>query len=120
MTEASSRQQTEDKILRLLGLAQRAGRLTAGLDATMAGIRRGDVKLLIIAETIGSSSKKKILRQAESCNCAVLSLRDADALARALGVRKRSIVGVKDSDFAAGIRQAAEAGAIALKDKKQV
>lgn len=112
MTPRRLAEAAEAKVLRLLGLAMRAGALASGFDAAAAALDRGEVRLLLLAEETGASSKKKILRRAEEAGCPVYLIRDAEALARVTGAGRRSIVGVKDKNFAAGMCKAADEGAV--------
>lgn len=108
-----NRASAEEKILRLLGLARRAGKVTGGLDATLAAMEKAELKLVLLAGDIGPSSRKKLCRRALELNCPVYLLEaDAAGIGLVTGALKRAVAGVTDGHFAAGIVKAAEAGAI--------
>ena len=50
--------QTEAKIYSLLGLAMRAGKVVSGDDTTLTEIKKGYVKLVIIADDASNNTKK--------------------------------------------------------------
>ena len=48
----------EDKIYSFLGLATRAGKIVSGDDSTLLELKRGNVKLVIVAEDASDNTKK--------------------------------------------------------------
>ena len=48
----------EDKIYSFLGLATRAGKIVSGDDSTLLELKRGNVKLVIIAQDSSDNTKK--------------------------------------------------------------
>ena len=48
----------EDKIYSFLGLATRAGKIVSGDDSTLLELKRGNVKLVIVAEDASDSYLK--------------------------------------------------------------
>lgn len=98
----------QEKIYRLLGLATRAGKITAGLDASLGALAKGELCLLLVAKDIGKSSQKKIERALEEHACPVIAGLDRALLAKASGALKRSIVGIKDEGFSAGMLKTAK------------
>lgn len=48
-----------DRILSLLGICKRAGKLITGADTTIDSIRKSKAKLVIFANDFSKSSKKK-------------------------------------------------------------
>ena len=54
-----------DRILSLLGICKRAGKLITGADTTIDSIRKSKAKLVIFANDFSKSSKKSVQTAAE-------------------------------------------------------
>jgi hypothetical protein len=91
-----------DKLLNLLGLARRAGRLAVGFSAVEKLVRRGERPLVIVAKDIGSSQRAKVARW-EPVAGFVDDILTSDDLAARLGREKLVVVGVSDPGFIKGI-----------------
>ena len=103
MTEESTRGQ-EDKLLGLLGLARRAGRLGMGVSAVEKMVVKGENPLVITSSDIGDSLKERVSRW-EPVRGIVADVLTGEDMARALGREKLAVVGVSDSGFVKGIRK---------------
>ncbi len=103
MTEENTRDQA-DKLLGLLGLARRAGRLGMGFSAVDRMVNRGENPLVITAVDLGDSLKGKVSRW-QPVRGVVADVLTGEDLARALGRDKLAVVGVSDSGFVKGIRK---------------
>jgi len=103
MTEEITRDQA-DKLLGLLGLARRAGRLGMGFSAVEKMVARGENPLVITASDLGASLKGKVSRW-QPVRGVVADVLTGEDLARALGRDKLAVVGVSDSGFVKGIRK---------------
>jgi ribosomal protein L7Ae-like RNA K-turn-binding protein len=103
MTETGNRSQAE-KLIGLLGLARRAGRLGMGFSAVEKMVKRGENPLVITAVDMGESLKGRVSRW-EPVRGVVADVLTGEDLARALGRDKLAVVGVSDSGFIKGIRK---------------
>ena len=56
-----------DRILSLLGICKRAGKLITGADTTIDSIRKNKAKLVIFANDFSKSSKKSVQTAADEC-----------------------------------------------------
>ena len=54
-----------DRILSLLGICKRAGKLITGADTTIDSIRKSKAKLVIFANDFSKSSKKSVQTAAD-------------------------------------------------------
>ncbi|MCH5303524.1 MAG: ribosomal L7Ae/L30e/S12e/Gadd45 family protein [Ruminococcus sp.] len=89
-----------DKILNLLGLCRRAGRLTVGNDAVADDVLNGNAKLVLVSSDISLNTEKKLNKVCTFANTELLKLnRTRDELSDALG-RFCAVVGVCDDGFA--------------------
>jgi len=92
-----------EQALGLVGLAARAGALTVGTGATRAGLQRGDVHLVILAEDHGGRTDEKVGRLARGKGVPVLVGPGAGVLGARLGRSTVQAVGIVDPRFAEGI-----------------
>jgi len=92
------------RLLALLGLALRAGKLLVGYSAVEQAVRRGKEPLVVLATDMGASQRTRALRLQPVKGFVTGVVTGAD-LAAALGRNKLVIVGVSDPGFVAGIRK---------------
>ncbi len=92
------------RLLGLLGLAQRAGRLAVGISAVESMVRRGPRPLVVIARGAGESQLRKV-RKLQPVLAVLENEVDREELARCLGRRELSVVAVNDSGFVKGLRK---------------
>ncbi len=97
------------KLLGMLGLARRAGKLAVGFSAVEKIVRRGEAPFIILALDAGASQKKKIERW-EPLSGMLSDVLTAEELAQAMGREKLSVVGVSDVGFVKGIRKLVAGG----------
>ena len=93
----------KEKLLGLLGLARRAGKLAIGFHAVEKLVRRGEKPLVIVARDIGPSQRKKVL----GWNPVRAFINDeltGEEMAQALGREKLVVVGLSDPGFIKGIQ----------------
>ena len=75
-----------DRILSLLGLCRRAGKLVIGADPTIESINKGKSKIVIFANDFSKNSIKPVLTAAHSGNIKAFCInRSKDELSFALG-----------------------------------
>jgi ribosomal protein L7Ae-like RNA K-turn-binding protein len=103
MTEENTRV-LADKLLGLLGLARRAGRLGMGVSAVEKMVAKGENPMVIAATDTGVSLKGKISRW-EPVRGVVDNVLTGEDMARAFGREKLAVVAVSDSGFVKGIRK---------------
>lgn len=89
-----------DKILSLMGLCRRAGKITLGNDAVIDSINKRKAKLVITASDLSKRTEKGILMTAHQNNIKVLCAgRTKDQMGDALG-KYCAVVTIDDSGFA--------------------
>lgn len=93
----------EDKILSLLGLARRAGRLAAGFEAAAQAAREGKAAAVISAGDISPKTYKNLEYEARRAGIPAARLRASmKELSRACGI-KAGVFAVTDQGFAQAI-----------------
>ncbi len=89
-----------DRILSLLGLCRRAGKLVIGADPCIDSMTKGKAKLIIYANDFSQNSLKPVLIQAHKQGVSVLKLnRGKDELSFSVG-KLCGVLSVEDKGFA--------------------
>ena len=91
--------------LALLGLAQRAGAVVKGTDATRRALRKGEVRLVIVARDVSEAQVKKVVPLAEHRDVPWERDGSRAELGRAVGEGPLSFVGILEPGFAQLIRE---------------
>lgn len=89
-----------DKLLGMLGLAVRAGKVSFGVFMTEKLIDEGKAKLVIAASDIGSSNKRRLEAKCRHGEVRLIYYSDKETLSRAVGRENTPAVGIKDEGFA--------------------
>ncbi len=90
----------EDKILNLLGLAQRAGKVISGDFIVEKSMKRKEPKLVLLAGDCASNNEKKYNQLAETHHIPLRSIGTKEILGTAIGKEVRVVVAVLDDGFA--------------------
>lgn len=93
----------DKKILQMLGLCQRAGKLSSGETGCLAAIRDGSAVLVIVAEDASDNTKKRFADSSAFYKKNIKTVGNKSELGRAIGKDDRSVLTVNDSGFAAKI-----------------
>ena len=90
-----------EKLLSLLGIARRAGRLSLGHDAAADAMQNGKASLLLLAADLSPHSAGSVTYIAEQAGVPVATI-DAtmEQLGNAVGKQLTGIISVNDSGFA--------------------
>lgn len=90
----------EQKILSLLGLCMRAGRLVSGEAKCETAIRQGEAKLVVLASDVSANTAKKFNNSAYYYKLPVVTAGTIAQLGHALGKAHRAVAVVTDEGFA--------------------
>lgn len=90
----------DQKVYNLLGLAERARKLTHGMDATLQAIQRRRAHGVVLARDASENSKNKVRNAALAQNVAVVTFGDKVTFGRLLGRQPVGIIGILDAGFA--------------------
>lgn len=95
----------EQKLLNLLGLAQRAGKLISGEGMVVDAIRSTTPPYLVIVATdAGQNTKKKVTDKSHYYDVAVSEFATTLQLSQAIG-KKRTVVAICDAGFSKKMKQ---------------
>ncbi len=90
----------EDKIYSFLGLATRAGKVVSGDDSTLLDLKKGNIKLIIVAEDASENTKKLFKDKSSYRNIPYVYFSNKLQLGYAIGKAPRATLGLKDINFA--------------------
>lgn len=84
----------------LLGLANRARKITSGEELTVKEIRNGKAKLILLSADASANTAKKITDKCKSYRVPYKLVENRDVLGQAIGKDSRVVVAVLDDGFA--------------------
>ncbi|WP_082234158.1 YlxQ family RNA-binding protein [Halobacillus massiliensis] len=86
--------------LNLLGIANRAGKLTLGEEQIVKDIQRNKAKLVLMASDTGNQTKKKLTDKCSFYDIPCYVVDDRDVFSQAIGKSGRVAIAVLDQGFA--------------------
>ncbi len=92
-----------NKILGLIGLAKRAGKISGGAEMSEDAVRCGKSKLIIIAEDISENGRKAICDCCRHYGVKYITYSNKAELGGAVGAELRAVISVNDGGFAKAI-----------------
>lgn len=91
------------KILSLLGLCRRAGKLSPGFDSTMEALKKPIAKLVVVSKEISPKTLENIQFNAKKANVPLIIIEeDIMEISKAIG-KKAGVLAILSKDFAKGI-----------------
>ena len=88
-----------DRLLSLLGIARKAGRLSLGFDSVCESVAKGEALLILTASDISEGTLDKLRRSVQERVRTLGTPYDIDAFGAAIGKNVR-IISINDSGFA--------------------
>lgn len=85
-----------DKVLQLLSLAKRAGKVSSGEFKTEESVKLGKASLVIIAGDASENTKKKFQNMCDFYNVPIMFYADKELLGHYIGLEFRASVAVTD------------------------
>ena len=89
-----------DKILSLLGLAAKAGRIASGEFSTEKAVKSGSAYLVVVSEEASENTKKMFRNMCSFYQVPMYLYESKEALGRAIGKQYRASLAVLDEGFA--------------------
>ncbi|MCD4652228.1 MAG: ribosomal L7Ae/L30e/S12e/Gadd45 family protein [Candidatus Cloacimonetes bacterium] len=97
-------QKTEQKIIALMHMARKAGRLKLGANAAERAVTSGRATMLILAEDVGGSVKSKLMHRIKEMSVEVVTMSTKSALGRAFNISDTGIIAIEDKNIVNGIK----------------
>ncbi len=98
----------EQKLMSILGLAQKAGKIVSGDFAVQGALKSGKARLLLIASDASASTKKEYQYQAQYRDVAVYYTLSKEQLGGSIGKPLRAAVVITDDGFVKSVVKALE------------
>ena len=92
-----------DRLLGMLGMAVRAGKVNFGVFMTEKALDEGIASLVIAAEDTGASNRRKIEGKCAQLGVELIFYSDKETLSRAIGKKDVPVVAVCDEGFGKAI-----------------
>lgn len=98
------------KLLGMLGLAAKAGKITFGADSCKEAMAKNKVKLIILAQDASERTKTKFTELSNKNNIPIYILASIDELSKSIGKKNKAIVGIIDLNFSKAIEKIINGG----------
>ena len=92
-----------DKVLSMLGLAAKAGKIVSGGFMTEKSIKEGKAKLVILSQDASANTRKHFSDMCAYRNIKIRFYSDKESLGRCIGCSERSNVAITDEGFAGAV-----------------
>ncbi len=102
----------QNKALRLLGLATRAGKIAFGTESVIETIENKKAKIVLVAEDAADRTKRNITRISKENNVNVRIYGTIEILSKCIGKENKAVICVKDINFAKEILKNIDGGEI--------
>ena len=92
-----------NRVLSLLGLSKKAGRLVSGEFSTETAVKTGKACLVLVSREASENTKKKFRNMCDYYHVPIYFYEDKYTLGHAMGKEFRASLAVLDAGFAKGI-----------------
>ena len=100
------------KILGLIGLSAKAGKICFGSDSVEMQIKKKKINLVIIAENSSERTKDKFKKLSEENDIPYIIVGEIDELSKAIGKSNKAIIGIKDLNLSKEIQKISNGGEV--------
>ncbi|WP_162140122.1 L7Ae/L30e/S12e/Gadd45 family ribosomal protein [Haploplasma axanthum] len=90
-------------MIKIIGLARRARKITSGTEITINGVRSGKVKLVILANDASLNTKKLVNDKCKTYGVTVVEEFSTIELSDAIGKENIKVIGIVDDGFSKSI-----------------
>ena len=94
---------SQNRVLSMIGLAQKAGKTASGEFSTEKAVKTGCAALVIVSTESSDNTKKKFRNMCTYYEVPLYILSDKEALGHAMGKEFRASLAVQDANFAQAI-----------------
>ena len=95
----------DNKVLGLIGLAMKAGKVCFGADSVEENVIKQKVKLLIISEDSSERTKNKFINLSKKNNVPVIIDGEIESWSKSIGKNNKAIIGIKDINCVESIQK---------------
>lgn len=94
-----------DKVLSLISLAMKAGKIVSGEFSTEKEVKSGRASAVVVAEDASDNTKKKFQNMCDFYQVPIYFYADKDTLGHAMGKEFRASLAILDEGFAKGMKE---------------
>ena len=94
-----------NRILSLLGLARRAGKVVLGFMPTQAAVAKNKVEMIIMARDLSARTREKVERLSLRKNVPLFEVPDRLELSKALGCQNLAVIGITCKQMAEALKE---------------
>ncbi|MCI8345941.1 MAG: 50S ribosomal protein L7ae [Clostridia bacterium] len=102
----------QNKALRMLGLATRAGKISFGTESVIDTITKKKSKLVIVALNASERTKRNIEKTANECNVKMRIYETIETLSKSIGKENKAVISINDINFANEILKIIDGGEV--------
>lgn len=84
---------------KIIGLANRANKITTGTEITISSVRKGKIKLVLLATNASNNTKKHVSDKCKHYNVEVIEEFTSQELSAAAGKNNIMVIGITDVGF---------------------
>jgi ribosomal protein L7Ae-like RNA K-turn-binding protein len=96
------------KFLSMLGFAMKSGKIITGDDTCEMFMKKGKIKLLIVAADASENTKDKFRSKTTQYNVQLIEVSTKEELSQAIGKFNRAVIGITDRKFTNSLIQLLE------------
>ena len=90
---------TQNKVLGLIGLSAKAGKIAFGAEQVEEFIEKNKAKLVIIAEDASSRTKENFEKLCKKKNLRVVTYQTIENLSKAIGKQNKAVIAILDKNL---------------------
>lgn len=90
---------SQNKVLGLIGLSAKAGKIEYGADAVEEAIKRKKAKLVIVAEDAADRTKENFKFLCNKSNIYYVIFGEKEIISKAIGKNNKAIIAIKDKNL---------------------
>ena len=90
---------TQNKVLGLIGLSAKAGKIAFGAEQVEEFIEKNKTKLVIIAEDASSRTKENFEKLCKKKNLRVVTYQTIENLSKAIGKQNKAVIAILDKNL---------------------
>jgi len=90
---------SNQRVLGLIGLCTKAGKIVFGTEACIEAIQRKKVKLILVAEDAAVRTKENFSYYCEQNKIPVMQFGSIEEISKAIGKNNKAVVGIKEKNL---------------------
>lgn len=88
------------KLYGLIGLATKAGKITAGSDACLEAMQKHSSKFILLAQDASDRTKKTFNEKCKEYHIPIYEILTIDEISKAIGKQNKAVVSINEKGFA--------------------